>query len=212
MPESPYPDQRLPLHEDIPYTEPPKSVALYLDATKWIVGLATGAFFLLGSVLGEKAELGIGLKMTSVLAIVCMSLAAALGVWALQGYTKLANLVEINAGRSGVEVETRNNGYEEIRWVTTGRLNRIRDIKQWTARANFGYTWMTYLFMCGLGLLLIYGGLYAFRSQTDSPVQFIATSSRNLDVLGVVQDKASATSCVVMRSKSGLQCARPASQ
>jgi len=131
------------------------------------------------------------------------------GVWALQGYTKLANLVEVNAVRSGVEVETRNNGYEEIRWATNGRLNRIRSIKQWNARANTGYTWMTYLFMSGLGLLLIYAGVYAFQSRSDSPVQFTAVSSHDSDVLGVVQDKVSATSCVVMRSNSRIRCAAP---
>jgi tetrahydromethanopterin S-methyltransferase subunit F len=201
-------DQRLPAYEDIEYSELPKFIALYLDATKWIVGLATGSFFVLGTVLADKEASGFWVKIAAMLAIVSMTLAAALGVRALQGYTKLANLIERHAARKALEVDIRNNGFEDVRWVTQARLDRIRDIKQWIARSNSAYLGMTSVFTIGIAVLLLYGGLHVFRPRDEESVQFIATSSRGSAVLGIIRDKSSKTDCVIVHSQSGIDCRR----
>jgi hypothetical protein len=206
MPAPPSADQRLPAYEDIEYSEPPKFIALYLDATKWIVGLATGSFFVLGTVLADKGTSGFWVKLTATLAIVSMTLAAASGVRALQGYTKLANLIERHAARKALEVDIRNNGIEDVRWVTQARLDRIRDIKRWMERSNSAYLGMTFVFIVGIAVLLLYGGLRVLRPTDEESVQFIATSSHGSAVLGIVRDKSSRTDCVIVQSASGIDC------
>jgi len=197
--------QLLPESQDVPYTEPPKSIALYVDATKWIVGLATGSFLLTGPVLASQPQ-ELFMRVLAGLAILAMAVAAGLGVRALQCYTRLANLIEFHAVRKPFEVEMRNNGYEEVRWVTKDRLTRSKQVVQWLTRANASYECMTGCFALGLFLYVAYGAVYMANYKKAVSVDFLPAAGFSGPVLGIVHDSASNTDCVVVRSRSVVTC------
>jgi hypothetical protein len=206
MSEAPSTDQLLPEYEDVVYSEPPKTIALYLDATKWIVGLATGSFFLMGSVLASRPDAGASLWVAGA-AILSMALAAGLGVRALQCYTRLNNLFEIHAAKKVFEVSVRNDSYKDVRWVTKERKLRCGEISAWLNRSNFAYTGMTWLFGIGLALYLVYAGLYLMVKKSPSDPNFVLSSAPQSAVLGVLHDPASRSDCIVVRSAAGVTCA-----
>lgn len=195
----------LPESEDVPYTEPPKSIALYVDATKWIVGLATGSFLLTGPVLANQPE-QLLMRILAGFAIFSMAAAAGLGVRALQCYTRLANLFEVHAAKKAFDVEMRNNGYEDVRWVTDERLGRTKQIAQWLTRSNTSYERMTWCFGIGLLLYVLYGGLYMAHYKRSISVNFSPAAAPDGPVLGIIHDPASKSDCVVVRSNSVVTC------
>lgn len=152
-------EQPLPESEDVAYAEPPKSIGLYVDATKWIVGLATGSFLLSGSILVGVVA-GPSLALLAGLAVLAMAAAAGAGVRALLCYTRLANLIEVHAARKPFEVAMRNDGAGEVRWVTSERVARARRIGQWLAGGNLAYSCMTWAFGAGLVLYLAFAAVY----------------------------------------------------
>jgi hypothetical protein len=204
-------DQRLPESEDIGYTEPPKSLALYVDATKWIVGLATGSFLLTGSLITNPPA-GRVLPILAGIGIFFMAAAAGAGVRALQAYTRLANLIEVQAVKKPFEVAFRSDGYQNIRWVTQERVARCKLIEQWLTRANLAYEIMTASFAAGLVVYLAFGGTFLAESNRAPAVAFSAAKIPNSPILGAIHDDGSHSDCIVVRTRSGVTCwavARP---
>jgi hypothetical protein len=199
-------DQKLPDYDDVGYVEPPKSTALYVDATKWIVGLATGSFLLTSQIFSNRPD-ELALKCVSGLAILLMALAVVWGVRALQFYIRLANQIEVNAVRKPFEVAERNDGYQMVRWATRERVERVENIKISLKKANLAYLWMTWTFGPGVAVYLLYIILY-FGNGGGDPVgaKFVATSTPGSPILGVVHDRASASDCLVVRTASGVEC------
>lgn len=114
--------ERLSESQDIVHPAAPGSASFYVDATKWLVGLATGSFALAGWMLIHiNSPKRVWLAPLGV-AIVSMALSAGFGVRALQCYTKLANLFEVHANRERFEVRLSTNGVEDVRWVTRDRM------------------------------------------------------------------------------------------
>jgi hypothetical protein len=199
-------DRELPEYDDVGYGEPPKSTALYVDATKWIVGLATGSFLLTGQIFSNRPD-GLALKCVSGLAIFLMALAVVWGVRALQFYIRLANQIEVNAVRKPFEVAERSNSYQMVRWVTQERVQRVANIDATLKKANTAYLWMTWTFGPGVAVYLLYILLYFANGGGDAAgAQFVATSTPGSPVLGVVHDRVSASDCLVVRAASGIEC------
>jgi hypothetical protein len=200
-------DQELSEYQDVGYTEPPKSVALYVDATKWIVGLATGSFFLTGPILTSRPATA-PVQLVAGVAIVLMAVAIGCGVRALQCFTRVANLIEVNAVRKPLEIAERSDGYQNVRWATKERVERCKNIAKWLKSANNAYTGMTGTFALGVGVYLLYIALYLIFGTSDgtSAVKFSANAAAGSPILGIVHDGASKSDCVVVRSNSGLEC------
>lgn len=205
MSSRPNTEELLPESQDVAYTEPPKSIALYVDATKWIVGLATGSFLLTGPVLASQPD-QVLMRVLAALAILSMAVAAAFGVRALQCYTRLANLIEVHIAKKPFEAEMRNNGYEDIRWVTRERLARYKQVTQWLAKSNTSYERMTQCFAAGLLLYVSYGAVYMAHYKKPPAVDFSPVSASGGPVLGIIHDSPSGSACVVVRSESGVTC------
>ena len=146
------------LSDDQDYTYPaaPGSTFLYVDATKWLVGLATGSFALAGWMLVNQKAQATALLALLFFAILFMGLSAGFGVRALQCYTKLANLFEVHANRARFEVDIRSNGYEYVRWATPARIARCEQIREWLKYSNSAYNVMSVLFYVGLAFYLWY--------------------------------------------------------
>ena len=148
--------ERLSESQDITYSAVPGSAALYVDATKWLVGLATGSFALAGWMLVHLNSESPVLLAPLCLAILSMAASAGSGVRALQCYTKLANLFEVHTSRARFEVSIRSNGIEEVRWVTRDRIARCKQIGKWLECSNFAYNTMSLLFYVGLASYVLY--------------------------------------------------------
>jgi hypothetical protein len=202
---APVTDQLLPEYEDFGYTEPPKSAALYVDATKWIVGLATGSFLLTGTVFANHSDT-LELRELSAAAIGLMALAVGWGVRALQCYTRVANMIEVNAVRKPFEVSVRNDGDGDVRWATKDRVERCRAIPKWLKSANRGYFWMTWSFALGVLLYVAYVAVSLVRPSDAPAVKFSPTAVHGSPVLGIVHDEASHADCIVVKSVDGLHC------
>jgi hypothetical protein len=199
-------DQQLLESEDIGYQEPPKSIALYVEATKWIVGLATGSFLLTGTILANRPEGALGLLIPVGLAIFSMSAAAACGVRALQCYTRLANLFEVHAAKRPFEVDVRSNGYQDVRWVTVDRIQRCAAIRHWLESANGAYEAMTRSFALGIACYLAFGAIYLSHTPKSARVTFSVISDPSSAALGVVHDPSSHADCLVIRTGHSVSC------
>lgn len=200
------PDEQLDECDDISYTEPPKSLPLYIDSTKWIVGLATGSFLLTGSILTTHPDSTPISLIPVAIAILGMSVSAACGVRALQGYTRLANLIEVHAAKKPCEVKPADPKHPKVRLVTRERVRRCIEIKKWVKQSNIAYEAMTYSFAVGLLCYLVFGGVYLFNSKTEDLVTFTASASANSPILGVIHDGQSRSDCVVVRTGAGISC------
>jgi hypothetical protein len=194
----------LALRDDLLYSGLPAFVGLYTDATKWIVGLATGSFFLLGTLDKESTDGCI--RLAAGAAIFVMTAAAACGVRGLQLYTKIGNLLEKHAARRDVEAEFRYSEYRAIRYVSPERKARIAAIEAHIASSNRAYLGMTWLFAIGLVAFLVWGAL-TLAQRHDSAVHFTATADKTSAVIGVVRDPVTHSECVLVRSSAALQCA-----
>ena len=199
-------DQQLDECDDINYTEPPKSLPLYIDSTKWIVGLATGSFLLTGSILTTHPDSALVSLIPVAIAILGMTLSAACGVRALQGYTRLANLIEVHASRKACEVKPTDPRHPHVRLVTAERVRRCEEIKKWLKQSNAAYEGMTYSFAVGLLCYLVFGGVYLFGSRTENPLSFTASASAGSPMLGQIHDGKSKSDCVVLRTAAGITC------
>lgn len=200
------PDQQLDECNDINYTEPPKSLPLYIDSTKWIVGLATGSFLLTGSILTTHPDSTLITLIPVAIAILGMSFSAACGVRALQGYTRIANLIEVHAAKKACEVKPTDPKLPHIRLVTSERVVRCQEINHWVQRSNTAYEAMTYSFAVGLLCYLAFGGVYLFSPKADYPLTFTASTSTDSPLLGVIHDGRTKSDCVVVRTAAGITC------
>lgn len=200
------PDQQLDECEDVAYTEPPKSLALYIDSTKWIVGLATGSFLLTGSILTTHPDSTLISLIPVATAILAMTVSAAFGVRALQGYTRLANLIEVHAAKKACEVKPADPHHPKVRLVTSERVWRCEEINHWVMRSNFAYEAMTYSFAVGLLCYLVFGGVYLFSPKAEMPVIFTPVASVGSPMLGLIHDGQSKSDCVVVRTAAGISC------
>jgi hypothetical protein len=200
------PDQQLDECKDVSYTEPPKSIPLYTDSTKWIVGLATGSFLLTGSILTTHPDSTLPTLVPVAIAIFSMTISAACGVRALQGYTRLANLIEVHASKKACEVKPADPNHPSVRLVTRERVKRWEQITWWVKQSNIAYEAMTYTFAVGLLGYLVFGGVYLFSPDTKSPVTFTASAYAESPVLGLIHDGQSKSDCVVVRAVAGITC------
>ena len=198
-------DQQLDECKDVSYTEPPKSIPLYIDSTKWIVGLATGSFLLTGSILTAHPDSALLTLIPVAIAILGMTVAAACGVRALQGYTRLANLIEVHASKKACEVKPTDPRHPHVRLVTLERVERCTEIKGWLKQSNIAYEAMTYSFAVGLLSYLVFGGVYLFSPKAENPVIFTA-SATDSPLLGLIHDGQSKSDCVVVRTAAGITC------
>lgn len=206
MTDASVPDQQLDECKDVSYTEPPKSLPLYIDSTKWIVGLATGSFLLTGSILTTHPDSTLTTLIPVAIAILGMSVSAACGVRALQGYTRLANLIEVHAAKKPCEVKPTDPKHPKVRLVTAERVWRCAEINHWVKQSNVAYEAMTYSFAVGLLCYLVFGGVYLFSNKTENLVTFTASASTNSPILGVIHDGRSKSDCVVVRTVAGISC------
>ena len=196
----------LPESLDIHYETPPKSVSLWVDATKWVVGLATGSFFLAAVILTDPPSQPLQ-RILAGSAIALMVVAAAFGVRALQIYIRLANLIEMNAARKPVEVEHRCNDIEMVRWVTKERAARCADFKESLASANWAYRAMTICFALGLLLYLLHGAASLFELESKAEaLRFESLVNTDGSMLGAIYDSDTQTHCVVVRLDSKISC------
>jgi hypothetical protein len=200
------PDQQLDECDDINYTEPPKSVPLYIDSTKWIVGLATGSFLLTGSILTSHPDSTLISLIPVAIAILGMTVSAAFGVRALQGYTRLANLIEVHASKKACEVKPTDHHHPHVRLVTRERVRRCEEIKKWLRQSNIAYEGMTYSFAVGLLFYVVFGGVYLFSPRPENPLTFTASASADSPMLGQIHDGKSKSDCVVVRTAAGIAC------
>lgn len=198
------PDRQLDESDDVNYSEPPKSIALYIDATKWIVGLATGSFLLTGSMLTTHPDSALRLLVPVLIAIIGMTVSAGFGVFALQCYTRLANLIEVHFVRKAYEVKAQPGGGP--RMVTAKRFKRCKQIKRWLALSNLGYGGMTYTFALGVLCYLDFARVYLLTPKAESPVTFTANATAGSPVLGLIHDAQSNSDCVVVRTSAGVTC------
>lgn len=204
MSRAPAPDHQLEESNDVNYSEPPKSIALYIDATKWVVGLATGSFLLTGSILTTHPDSTPRTLIPVWIAIIGMTVSAGFGVLALQCYTRLANLIEVHSARKGFEVKAPTGGGS--RMVTAARFKRCKQIKRWLILSNIGYGGMTYAFALGVLCYLDFARVYLFTPKAESPVTFTANATMGSPVLGLIHDAQSKSDCVVVRTSAGVTC------
>ncbi len=200
------PDQQLDECKDVSYTEPPKSLSLYIESTKWIVGLATGSFLLTGSILTTHPDSTLITLIPVAIAILGMTVSAACGVRALQGYTRLANLIEVHASKKACEVKPTDPRHPHVRLVTRERVWRCEEINHWLKQSNVAYEAMTYSFAVGLLCYLVFGGVYLFSPKPEIPVIFTASASADSPMLGLIHDGRSKSDCVVVRTVAGITC------
>ena len=113
MTPAPAPKQPLPECDDLSYTELPKFISLYIEATKWIVGLATGSFLLTGSLLATHPDSAPRTLISVGIAILSMTPAAVAGVFALTGGTELAQ------GTPPIPEEAIESTKEDVEWLKT---------------------------------------------------------------------------------------------
>jgi hypothetical protein len=204
MARTPPPDQQLDESNDVNYTEPPKSIALYIDATKWIVGLATGSFLLTGSILTSHPDSALRTLIPVWIAIIGMTVSAGFGVLALQCYTRLANLIEVHFARKAYEVRAQVGSAP--RMVSAKHFKRCKQINCWLTLSNIGYGGMTYTFALGVLCYLDFARVYLFTPKAESPVTFTANATADSPVLGLIHDDKSKSDCVVVRTSAGVTC------
>ena len=204
MARAPAPDRQLDESDDVNYSEPPKSIALYIDATKWIVGLATGSFLLTGSVLTTHPDSTLRTLIPVWIAIIGMTVSAGFGVLALQCYTRLANLIEVHDVRKAHEVKAPAGS--SPRMVTATRFKRCKQIKRWLSLSNISYAGMTYTFALGVFCYLDFARVYLFTPKGESPVTFTENATTDSPILGLIHDARSKSDCVVVRTSAGVTC------